>query len=192
MLELIPSDILDGVRGWYCEFTDWMLTHEFGLGECNDFDNHGSWYDAQIIVSAVFCNRPNLAKSICKDAYERRVKALIRPDGSQPSELRRTQAYNYSYYNLEAIRIIAAVAERLGYTKYWGIDEERGECIIKSAVDFLKAPSLAPENFPYTEFHPERLRARLAEAMRSVGKRYDGYADEADEIFKKARIEPSI
>ena len=191
-LGLVLPDVICGVKEWYNVFTDWMLTHEYGLGESNDFDNHGSWYDAQILCSAVFCNRPQLARKICKTAYSYRVKRMILPDGSQPSELRRTQAFNYSFYNLEALRVIAAVAERLGYNEYWGIDSERGVCILKSAVDFLTAPSQNPSDFPYTEFHPERLPQSLAKSMRSVGKRYDGYTEMADAICKAKLIEPSI
>lgn len=190
-LGLISDEVASGVRAWFYEFTDWLLTHKNGIEECNDTDNHGSWYDAQIIVQAIFTDRPQLARNIALTAYDRRVKTLVKPDGSQPSELRRTQAINYSLYNLDAMMVIAACADSIGFSEYWGIDEKRGECILKSAVDYLYPFVLGEREFPYVEFHPERCAEKLAATMRSVAKRYPGYDERIAKLTDMGSIEPA-
>jgi hypothetical protein len=82
-LGLLYRDISEGVRAWFTELLGWMLTHEYGLEEDNTTNNHGSWYDANIIATAAYLGRPALVRKIAMSAYQRRVKALIRPDGSQ-------------------------------------------------------------------------------------------------------------
>ncbi len=161
-----------GVRDWFVKFTDWMLTDRLGIEECNDVDNHGSWYDAQIITAAVFTGRKSLARNIALTAYDRRVRTLVEKDGSQPAELKRTKALNYSLYNLNAMMVVASVADRIGFDNYWGIDECRGVCILKSATDFLYPFVIGEKEFPYEELHPENCASGLFKAMASILKRY--------------------
>ena len=191
---LADKKITGGVRDWFVKFTDWMLTHRYGIEECNDTDNHGSWYDAQIITAAVFTGRKSLARNICLTAYERRIRTLVENDGSQPSELRRTKAINYSLYNLKAMIVIASVAERLGFSDYWGIDEYRNKCILKSAADYLYPFVTGAEEFPFEELHPEQCAAGLASVMRSVQKRYPDtdYENKISALGKSIGAEPAM
>lgn len=191
---LADKKITGGVRDWFVKFTDWMLTHKNGIEECNDTDNHGSWYDAQIITAAVFTGRKSLARNICLTAYERRLRTLVDNDGSQPSELRRTKAINYSLYNLKAMIVIASVAERLGFSDYWGIDEYRNKCILKSAADYLYPFVTGAEEFPFEELHPEQCAAGLASVMRSVLKRYPdtAYENKIAALGKSIGAEPAM
>lgn len=180
-LGLLEAEFSDAIRAWYRSFTDWMLTHENGLEEDNTRNNHGVWYDAQILAAAVFTGRPQLAKKICTTAYDRRVKTQIMPDGSQPKELARTQGMNYSLYNLRAFSVIAAIAERLGYDRYWQKDPESGVCLLKQAVDYLHPYVIAPATFPYQELEPESAAAKMAEMLLQAAARYPdaGYAEKA-------------
>ena len=162
-LGLIDDNLVARVKEWFVKFADWILTHEYGLRIDMGGDNHASWHDANLLATAIFTDRVSLKKNICLTAYEKRVKQLIKPDGSQPSELRRTKAMMYSSFNLD---------DRLGYKDYWGIDKDRGECILKSAVDFLYPYVLDPKSFPYQELYPERSAERVARLMISVNKRY--------------------
>ncbi len=170
---LMSGDVLAGVKEWFVEFANWILTHEYGLTIDNSHDNHSSWHDANLLATAVFTDRPALVKKICRSAYDRRVKDLIKPDGSQPSELRRTKALGYSCFNLEALWVVANIAERLGYEKYWGVDEEREACVLKSAIDFIYPYAMnGLRDFPYEELYPEQSLARFAKCVRVVAKRY--------------------
>ena len=178
---LIKPEILEGVKSWFVEFLDWILTHEYGIGADNSENNHGSWHDANVLTTAIFTNRPQIIKNICETAYSRRVLHQITEAGEQPRELARATAMHYSFYNLTALFIISNIAERLGYDKYWGVDERRGKCVLKSAVDFMYPYVLNPETFPYSELRPEGRRSALARSLLSVSKRYD-----KEEYEKKA------
>ena len=196
-LGLLDEKINEGVKAWFVEFANWILTHEYGIAMDNGRDNHASWHDANILATAIYTNRPQLVKKICTTAYERRVKFLIKPDGSQPSELRRTKAIAYSFFNLQAQLVIANIAERLGYTEYWTVDSERGNCVLKSAVDFIYPYVCDPSTFPYQELYPEKQGKPMAKSLMSVAKRFpeDGYLERAKRFVDESEeynLEPAL
>ena len=166
------------------EFTNWMLTHELGIRIDASTDNHASWYSANVLGTAIFTERQALIRKMATASYQRRTRVAIKPDGSLPEELRRTKAIMYSLYNLDAMFIFSNLAERLGYKEHWGIDEERGVCILKSAVDFLYPYVLNPDSCPYTDLYHGRYAGSMAKAMLTVAKRYpdEGYAERAREL----------
>ncbi len=182
-LGFVDEATLASVKAWHTEFTDWMLTHEFGLRIDNAMDNHASWRDANLLATAVFTERPALVNKIAKTAYLRRVSAYIKEDGSQPEELRRTLPIPYSFFNLEALTVIANIAERLGCGEYWDVDSKRGKCVLKSAVDLLEYYLKNPESFSAgaQKANLSANAGRLARALTSVAKRYadEGYAERA-------------
>ena len=196
---LLDEKILAGVQAWFVKFTDWLLTSERGVAEGNGYDNHGAWYDAQVLSAAVFCQRPSVVKSICQKSYNRRIKTLIKPDGSQPAELKRATPMHYSIYALSAMMIFANIADRLGYSEYWGIDGERGYCILKSAVDFIYPLIKNPEASPYPDIKPGLAGPGCARILTALAKRYpnEGYEERAMEFSastaeKMWRLEPTI
>ena len=196
-LGLIKEDILRGVKAWYVEFIDWVLTHEYGLSADNSASNHGSWHDANVLATAIFTDRPALVKKICKTAYFNRVVRQITPLGEQPEELRRTKAISYSFFNLSAQLVIANIAERLGYSEFWSVDERRGHCILKQAVDFLYPYVKDMSTCPYKELHPDKQVSKMARSLLSVAKRFpgEGYEEKAAEFDNPSydfHLEPSL
>ena len=178
---LMDSEILAGVKAWFSEFLDWLLTDENALGADNSENNHGSWYDANVIATAEFLGREALVKKICKTAYWKRILSQITAAGEQPHELARTRAMNYTFFNLDALLVIANIAERHGFSEFWGIDKVRGHCVLKQAVDFIYPYMLNPETFPYNEIAPRNQDAIFARSLLSVHKRFpdEGYAERA-------------
>ena len=175
----VSQDIIDGTREWYKKFTDWMLTSDSGIAAGNCTSNHGTWYDAHIISAAVGTGRYELARRIFTTAYDNRVRRGIRADGGMPRELDRTAAMSYTFFNLDALLIIARIAEGYGIDEYWSVDKERGVCLIKHAVDFIYPYVKNPETFPYKELRPQNQWRRIKRALRSVDKRFsgEGYAE---------------
>ena len=172
-LELMDNEILVGVKAWFVEFANWILTSdEYGLRTDTGVGNHPSWLSANLIATAAFTGRQTLLKQIATTAHHRRIKAFIEPDGSQPEELKRATAMGYSFYSLHAMFVFSNIAERNGYPECWSIDSERGECILKRAVDFLYPYVIDPDSFPYQELHKGKHRSRMARAMLTVAKRY--------------------
>jgi len=196
-LKLISPEVANGVRAWYVRFTDWMLTHEIGIGEDLTTNNHGVWYDAQILAAAVFTDRPALIKKILTTSYDRRFKTQIQKDGSMPHELARTKGMGYTIYTMQAFSVLANAAEGRGFDKYWGTDPDLGCCLLKQSVDFLYPYAIGTEPFPYQELHPEDAAYKLAEIMLSVDKRFpgEGYRERAEKHLRRdsiARLEPTL
>ena len=178
-MDAIPSTIAEGLRQWYSTFIDWMLTDEQGLAEDIHHNNHGTWYDVQVLSAALFTGREFLAKRVAHLAYERRFKAHIMPDGSQPHELERTRALNYSLFNLMALSFIANMACRMGETRYLASDESTKEPLLKMAYDFLIPHCVDPEASPYTELNPHDVHPLFARMGLWMGELFqtEEYAD---------------
>ena len=196
-LGLMDSEILAGVKDWFRRFTDWILTHDYGLRIDMGGDNHATWHDANVMGMAFFNQRESLKRNIAITAYDSRVKKFIWADGSQQVELKRTKPIGYSLYNLKAMLIVAKLSEKIGINKYWTVDEKRGVCIMKSAVDFLYPYVKNPDSCPYPDLHHGTYGSGLAEAMLAVAKRYpdEDYAERAKDFIKGTErwlLEPHI
>ena len=171
---LLPEDTLSGVRAWYTEFVNWMLTHEQGCEANIAKNNHGTWFDAHVLAAAVGTGRKTLAKKICDTAYDIRFKRQIASDGSQAHELARTMPLTYSAFNLEAFFVVANIADSLGYEKYWSADGEIGEPILKRAVDFLLPFVKDPDSCPYPQIKKNKADSRFSKALLRLDKRCPG------------------
>ncbi len=168
----MPPAELQALRDWYVQFTDWMITSEIGLSEDVHPNNHGSYYDLQVLSAAVFTGREWLAKKICQTAYARRVAGHVEPDGSQPLELARTKAMSYSLYNLLALLRIAGIAGSLGYGEFWEADPRLGVCLLRQAGAFLLPYLDGDRPFPYQQITHERLHDSAALAFALLGARF--------------------
>lgn len=198
---LLDMDIREGVRQWFVEFTNWLMTDDnIGIQEGSAADNHGAWYHEQILSAAIFCEREPLVRRVLRSSYVLRTKGKIKPDGSQPHELLRATPLGYSFYALDALIIVANLAERRGFGEYWGIDEDRGESILKRAVDFTYPYVLDPKSCPYPDLHHGSYGPRILKMLASVNKRhpYDNYEEliapfVKDEKFDELwRLEPVL
>ncbi len=180
----ISADTRDGVLSWYNEFLDWMLTSEQGLLAGNCISNHGSWYDAHVLSAAVAVGRWELIRRFCIYFYIIRNKRQIDKDGAMPIELTRTAAMSYTFFNFDALLVIANIAERNGFKEYWSDDAERGVCLLKLAADYIYPYVKKPETFPYKELRPQNQPGRMLSVLLSVDKRFpgQGYAERAAEL----------
>ena len=188
-LGYISEEFMRGMKKWYSDFADWLLTSENGLDEAIQENNHGTWYDVAVLGAALFSGRKMLADKICKTAYDIRFKSQVRKDGSQPLELARTMGLVYSAYNAMAMALVANMAEINGFKKYWEEDEEYGAPIIKKAVDYIYPYVLNPETFPYQELSFEFAEYRLAKIMMLLDARFPGerYAERAEVFIKRMK-----
>ncbi len=193
---LIDEELVSKLKAWFYDFANWMLTHELGVRIDTTCDNHASWYSANLLGTAVFTERPALIKKLCYTLHYRRIKNSIKPDGSQPEELRRTKAMMYSFYNLSALSIACNLSAKNGYAENWGVDMNSGECRLKMAVDFLYPYVLDPASCPYSDLKQGGYSHSMAEAMLVIDKRFpgEGYAERAEALYPdiKFRLEPLL
>jgi hypothetical protein len=112
----------------------------------------------------------DLAKQTAETAKTKRIATQIKPDGSQPMELKRTKAFNYSRLNLNALAMLATLGERVD-VNLWQFVTHDGRSIRK-AVDFMmpytKTP---PEKWPYSQI-VSLNRSELAAVFRLAGIAY--------------------
>ncbi|MFC0410642.1 alginate lyase family protein [Roseomonas elaeocarpi] len=132
-VELIrPADALtpaeyEAVRDWYRAMTRWLLSSPEGFEESNWHNNHGSWFDAQVVGFALFTGQEDVAKQQLRITALRRVAGQFDREGRQVAELERTRPWHYSQFNLQAYTrlgryaelVDAGLANDLDHTDLW-------------------------------------------------------------------------
>lgn len=126
---------LAGLKAWVSQYLDWLRTSEFGRQEEGARNNHGTWFDAQVVCFAAFCGRPEIIREQVETHTKPRIAAQFEADGAQPHELKRTLALTYCTYNLLAFTCIARVASDCGIDLWnWQSPEGRS---LRSALRWM-------------------------------------------------------
>lgn len=142
---------LAGLKVWFAQYVDWLLTSDNGRLEGATKNNHGSWYDAQVACLAVFADRPDVARRQVEAATRARIAHQVEPDGRQPEELRRTLSLTYSTYNLLAHACTARIASGFGID-LWNWKSADGRSL-RGALQWL-LPFYARERpWPHPQIH---------------------------------------
>jgi len=184
-LNAIDEATLSGLKKWYTDFVNWMLTSETGIDEDNMPNNHGAWFDVQVAAAATFTGRPVLAKKTLNVAYVRRVAMHIKEDGAQPHELERTHGIVYTFFNLDALTLLGNMAVKYGIKQpYWRNDGEKGD-LLRLAIDYIYPYAMDPTTFPYQEISPKGTDKSMAPFLIRAEHYYpgEGYAEKAEPIL---------
>jgi hypothetical protein len=75
-----------GIEAWFGQFVSWLQESKNGRDEARAGNNHGTWYDAQLSVYALFAGKADVAKKVLAESHAR-IDKQIEPDGRQPLEL---------------------------------------------------------------------------------------------------------
>jgi hypothetical protein len=137
------------IDAWAGGYLDWLLESDPGHRERAAANNHGSFFDAQVVQLALMTGRRGLAVGVLEEAGPRRIAVQIEPDGSQPHELVRTKSLGYSAFNLEALCHLATLAEHVD-VDLWRHETRDGRSI-RRAIDFLVPYVPAPERWPHQQ-----------------------------------------
>jgi hypothetical protein len=136
------------IQAWFKTYLDWLTTAKNALAEHAAKNNHGSWFLAQIIPIARYCGRDDLARQLCEQD-KARIAGQIKPDGSQPLEIRRVDGLTYSQFNLEAQFQIARQAAGLGID-LWNYTAPTGGSL-RRALEYLRPYNTKPETWPTSQ-----------------------------------------
>jgi len=139
---------------WCESYLKWLRTSKLGQQEGKATNNHGTWYDAQVVSLALYVGQKELARGILEAAEHRRIDAQIEPDGSQPRELARTKSFGYSLYNLCALFTLASLGDRVG-VDLWNYRSRDGRSI-RAALDAVVPYADPQKKWPHKELHFER------------------------------------
>jgi hypothetical protein len=155
----------DGMQAWIRQFLTWMRTSAKGKDEDAAKNNHGTWYDLQVTDYALFLGDRQLAIDTLNRVKTRRIAVQIEPDGRQPLELARTNAFSYSIGNLDGLMQLAALGQEIGID-LWGFKTADGRSI-PAALDFLLPYAVGAKHWNYQQiggFHGDALLHQLERA----------------------------
>ena len=133
----IDANEYQGYRRWFREYRDWLKESEFGREESLAANNHGTWYDTQLIAYSLFIGDTEFVTDYLKNVSIPRLFSQISSDGSQAQELGRTKSLFYSEYNLNAWIDLSSLAEKAGID-LWQLEDAGDERpVIRKMIDWL-------------------------------------------------------
>ncbi len=170
-----------GLRDWFTQYLHWMRTSKNGLDEDAARNNHGNWYDVQVTDMALFLGDRALAADTLEHVKTRRIAVQIEPDGSQPLELARTNAWGYSNFSLEALTELATLGDEVG-VDLWNFKTADGRSI-RAAIDFLEPYAAGEKKWDYQQIGGFHASAMVATLLRAAAAYHDpNYAALAQKI----------
>jgi hypothetical protein len=122
------------LKKWYADYLTWLKENQLGKDEEKEHNNHGTFYDVQVVAYSLFTDNPALAKKQI-EVTKKRIQSQLQPDGSQPFELERTVSWGYVNMNLWGFIQIAKMAEKVNID-LWKYETPDGKNLQK-AVDWL-------------------------------------------------------
>jgi beta-galactosidase len=104
-----PPEALAGLKQWFGELADWMVTSKNGKEEAATKNNHAVAFYLQLAVYARFTgDEPKLAE--CRRQFQEVfVPNQMAANGSFPAELKRTKPYGYSIFQLDNMATLCQV-----------------------------------------------------------------------------------
>ena len=185
MLERSPSWTDADARAmhdWMSAYLHWLLTSDIGKEEQRARNNHGSWYDVQVVALALFTGDTALARATLEASKTRRIVTQVTPDGRQPYELVRTRSLGYSVMNLEALCRMAELGRQVG-VDLWSYQAPNGGSI-RTALDYVAPYADTTRKWPGSQISPnapdflvlllERARLAYGDAYGDVLRRIPG------------------
>nr|WP_224745792.1 alginate lyase family protein [Neiella litorisoli] len=144
----IDSDFASKVDQWLSQYLNWLLTSELGQQESSKANNHGTWYDYQVIGLMTYLGKEQEAKAHL-NISQQRIAEQIAGDGAQPHELGRTKSINYASMNAEGLIKIAFMAEQLG-VDLWRFKGEQGQSL-SAAVGYFYPYLTGAQQWPHRQ-----------------------------------------
>ena len=105
---LSDADV-SSIKLWFTHYLKWLTTHEYGIAERDNGNNHSVCWTMQVAAFAAL-TQDTATMDFCRNFY----KSTLLPNqmdqnGSFPLELKRTKPYGYSLFNLDAMASICQI-----------------------------------------------------------------------------------
>jgi hypothetical protein len=171
------------MQDWCSQYLEWLRTSKNGKDESAARNNHGSFYDGQVVALALFTGNTDLARSVVENARTKRIQFQIERDGAQPLELARTKSISYSVFNLTALFDLARLGDNVG-VDLWSYDS--GGRSLRAALDYLLPYALGERKWTRKQIEPLDGRS-LVPLLLQAANRYHDPAYRAD----AAKIDPN-
>jgi hypothetical protein len=169
----------DGMQKWFSDFLRWMQESKNGRQEAQSKNNHGTYYDVQIVSYALFAGQKDLALRTLSEARQKRIALQVEADGRQPLELARTKAWSYSVMNLDGLITLATLAANNGGVDLWNYQTTDGRSI-RRALEFLVPVALGDRKWDYPELGGLHSQDSLFPLMRRAAIPYQDQQYQAE------------
>ncbi|QGY42197.1 hypothetical protein GM418_00555 [Maribellus comscasis] len=134
---------------WFEAYHNWLVASKNGIDEDDYFNNHGTWYDVQVVGIELMLGKTELAKTRLEKVKDKRIAPQVEPDGSQPHELARTKSLGYSTMNLRGFIHLAKMGEK-NDIDLWNFETRDGRSI-KKALNFLLPVAQSKNKWTYQQ-----------------------------------------
>jgi hypothetical protein len=157
------------LKAWFRELLDYIQTSEQGKNEADAPNNHGTWHSVQAATYALYLSEDELAKKIILRGRDR-IASQVEPDGRQPHELERTNAFDYSRFNILAHEDLAMLGSRVGL-ELWNYQTPDGRSLRK-ALDWLMPYATGEKKWEYQQIR-DMKRKEAATVLRRAANAYN-------------------
>jgi len=148
----INNSLVSGVKQWYKQYLNWLLTSKNGKSEHSQINNHGTYYDMQVVDFALFTGNSTVAKSTLQNSTIPRIDQQFTTDGAQPLELIRTKSWGYANMNLWGWCRLAKMAALINID-LWHEQTIDGKGI-KTAINWLIPYALSKKAWNHEQIEP--------------------------------------
>ena len=175
---------------WFEDYLNWLTTSKYGNDESDWKNNHGSWYDVQLVSISLFLGKVEFAKQIINRAKIKRIDLQIESDGKQPLELERTKSWGYSVFNLTALFHLAYLGDQVGLDLWHYVSSNGGS--IRKAFDYILPFALSMDKWKYPQIQKIDINS-IYPLLLLAEKKFDGkiYSDWKSKIFNGKEIKLS-
>jgi hypothetical protein len=142
------DDMVD-LKHWMEAFLTWLIESRHGKEEGRRKNNHGTWYDVQLVSLAFFTGKMDVARGVARKAGNKRIASQIEPNGSQWRELSRTRSKIYCVMNLKGLLDLACLVEHAG-VDLWGFQTPDGRSLRKT-LDWLLPYTVDEKNWQWAQ-----------------------------------------
>lgn len=175
-------------RSWLAEYLAWLQDSEPGMQERAAPNNHGTYYDLQVVAIQSFLgDRGGLARSFLRAIA--RMMVQFEADGTQKSEVKRPISQHYVYFNLQGWLHLLLLLRNSGYFDIDHVHQPYPRLVAAVA----EVASLAGREWPHRQdapFDEERIHPLLATAS-MLGLMGETGADPiSGSAVAKARFDP--
>jgi hypothetical protein len=94
---------------WFSNYLNWLTTHEYGIAERDNGNNHSVCWALQVAAFADLTN-DTVVMDFCRNFFKNTLLPnQMAKDGSFPLELKRTKPYGYSLFTIDAMASICQI-----------------------------------------------------------------------------------
>jgi hypothetical protein len=105
----LSKEDLTAIQLWFTNYLHWLTTHEYGIAERDNGNNHSVCWAMQVAAFADL-TKDTVIMDFCRNFYKNTLLPnQMANDGSFSLELQRTKPYGYSLFNLDAMGSICQI-----------------------------------------------------------------------------------